>query len=170
MAHWTDDPKIHLLMTHFGKTGQTGKPTRSAFFAEQMNRLLVQVEGRLAEHRSASKEEEVLSAEHAKLDDFLKKRKRYEAELYESIKDARQDLLQNNPVADTLQLDAMGKEAVYEFEDAQEKGHDEIVELAKVVTHKRTAVRRIDDRIEHYHKQVFRLLRDWQKAVAKKSA
>lgn len=37
MAHWTDDPKIHVLMMHLGKTGKTGKPTRSAFVADQLS-------------------------------------------------------------------------------------------------------------------------------------
>ena len=45
--------------------------------------------------------------------------------------------------------------AVAEFEDDQEKAVVKIEELTKSVTMKRTAMRRLEDRIEHYRKQVY---------------
>ena len=163
MSHWTDDPKIHALMTHLGKVGATGKPTRSAYIADQINRLLVQVETRLGERRAAAKEEEQLSAEYERLTLFVKERGKRENELKASIQEAKRDLLSQNPNADTRQLDLDAQKAVQEFEDAQEKAVDQIEDLAKSVTMKRTTIRRIDDRIEHSRKQVYALLAQAQK-------
>jgi hypothetical protein len=44
MAHWTDDPKLHGLMTHLGKVSQSGKPTRGAFVAEQVSTIMIKIE------------------------------------------------------------------------------------------------------------------------------
>ncbi len=155
MAHWTDDPKIHELMTHLGKVGKTGKQTRSAFVAEQVNRLLVQVEARLSELRKASKEEEVMNEELETKKTFVAEREKRERELQEVIAEAKRDLLSNNPNADSRQLDQDALNAVAEFEDEQEKAVDRIEELTKSVTMKRTTMRRLEDRIEHYRKQVY---------------
>jgi len=158
MAHWTDDPKIHELMTHLGKTGKTGKPTRSAFVADQVNRLLVQVESRMAELRKAAKEEADMSAELEKSTLFVKERKKRENELKEAIAEAKQDLVRQNPSADTRFLDQDAARAMQEFEDDQEKAESRIEDLTKSVTMKRTTMRRIEDRVEHYRKQVYGLL------------
>ncbi len=155
MAHWTDDPKIHELMTHLGKVGKSGKQTRSAFVAEQVNRLLVQVESRLAERRKTAKEEELLSAELLDAQTFVKERKKREIELREAIDEAKKDLASQNPNADTRHLDQDALNAMSEFEDDQEKAETQIEELTKSVTMKRTTLRRQDDRIEHYRKQVY---------------
>ena len=158
MAHWTDDPKIHNLMTHLGKVGKTGKPTRSAFVADQVNRLLVQVESRMAEIRKASKEEQDLAAELENKKTFVAERNKRDAELKDAIQEAKQDLLSQNPRADTRQLDQDASNAIAEFEDEQEKAVDQIEELTKSVTMKRTTIRRTEDRIEHYRKQVYALI------------
>jgi chromosome segregation ATPase len=163
MSHWTDDPKIHNLMTHLGKVGQSGNPTRSAYVAEQVNRLLVQVESRLSDRRKAAKEEETLAAEYDKLRAFVSERVKREKELHESIREAKQDLVSQNPRADTRQLDQDASNAVAEFEDDQEKAVDKIEELTKSITMKRTAMRRLDDRIEHYRKQVYTLIAQLEK-------
>lgn len=155
MAHWTDDPKIHELMTHLGKVGKTGNPTRSAFAAEQINRLLVQVEARLSDFRKAAKEEETMNAELEKAKAFVANRSRLERELQESIAEAKKDLVSNNPNVDSRQLDQDAMNAVAEFEDEQEKAAVSIEELTKSVTMKRTTMRRMEDRIEHYRKQVY---------------
>lgn len=165
MAHWTDDPKIHTLMTHLGKVGSTGKPTRSAFFADQVNKLMVQVEERLADRRKFSKEADEMTAELEYKKKFVAERKKREIELRESIRDAKQDLLSQNPKADTLQLDQDAATAIAEFEDEQEKAGDLIEELTKSVTMKRTTLRRTDDRIEHYRKQVYALLAEAAKSA-----
>ncbi len=168
MAHWTDDPKIHTLMTHLGKVGESGNPTRSAFLADQMNRLLVQAETRLAEHRKLTKEADEMAAELEKKQKFVAERKKRETELREAIQEATRDLLSQNPKADTLQLDQDAANAIAEFEDEQEKAADQIEELTKSVTRKRTSQRRTNDRVEHHRKQVYALLAEAVKG--KKSA
>lgn len=155
MAHWTDDPKIHELMTHLGKVGKTGNQTRSAYVAEQVNKLLVQVESRLAENRKASKEEEAMNAELETAKTFVAERAKRERELQEVIEEAKKDLVRNNPNVDSRQLDQDALNAVAEFEDEQEKAVVRIEDLTKSVTMKRTTMRRIEDRIEHYRKQVY---------------
>lgn len=155
MAHWTDDPKIHELMTHLGKVGKSGNQTRSAFVAEQINRLLVQVESRLSDLRKLSKEEETMNAELEKSKAFVTNRPRLERELAEAIAEAKRDLVSQNPNVDSRQLDQDAMDAVAEFEDDQEKSAVAIEELTKSVTMKRTAMRRLEDRIEHYRKQVY---------------
>lgn len=163
MAHWTDDPQIHSLMTYLGKVGTNGNPTRLAFIADQMNRLLVQVETRLSEHRRIAKEADDMTADLDRNKKFVAERTALDRELRESIREAQQDLLSQNPKADTLQLDRDAAEAVNEFEDEQEKAAEQIEELTKSVTMKRTALRRTDDRIEHYRKQVYALLAEASK-------
>jgi hypothetical protein len=158
MPHWTDDPKIHALMTHLGKVGATGKQTRSAYVAGQVGKLMVTVEARMAERRALAKEDEELSAEYERLTMFVKERSKRERELRDSIKEARQEFLGRNPKADTRELDLDAQKAVQEFEEAQEKAPQQIEDLVKSVTMKRTGVRRLDDRIEHYRKQVYALL------------
>ncbi|MDA0233130.1 MAG: hypothetical protein O3C69_06560, partial [Chloroflexi bacterium] len=86
-------------------------------------------------------------------------------ELRESIRDAKQDLLSQNPKADTLQLDQDAATAIAEFEDEQEKAGDLIEELTKSVTMKRTTLRRVEDRIEHYRKQVYASLAEAAKSA-----
>lgn len=154
MAHWTDDPKIHEFMTHLGKVGKTGKPTLSAHIAEQLNRLLVQVEARLSDYRKTAKEAEDMNEELETARTFVAERAKRERELHEAIAEAKQDLISQNPDVDTRQLDQDALNAVAEFEDDQEKAAVKIEELTKSVTMKRTAMRRLEDRIEHYHKQV----------------
>ena len=166
MGHWTDDPKIHDLMTHLGKTGKTGKPTRSAYVADQVNRLLVQVESRMSDHRKAAKEEQSMAHELEETQTFVKERTRRERELRESIEEAKRDLLAQNPRADTRQLDHDGAAAIPEFEDAQEAAGDRIEDLTKSVTMKRTTMRRLDDRIEHYRKQVYELMAQLNKGTS----
>jgi chromosome segregation ATPase len=163
MSHWTDDPKIHNLMTHLGKVGQTGKPTRSAYVAEQVDLLLVQAESRLSDRRKAAKDEKALTAEYDKLRTFVAERAKRERELHEAIRVAKQDLLSQNPRADTRQLDQDASNAVNEFEDEQEQAVDKIEELTKSITMKRTAMRRLDDRIDHYRKQVYTLIAQLEK-------
>lgn len=166
MAHWTDDPIIHTLMTHLGKTGATGKPTRSSFVAEQVNNLLVQVETRLAEHRKLQKEADEMNTELETKKKFVAERKKRETELRESILEAKRDLITQNPKADTRQLDQDASNAIAEFEDDQEQAAEDIEELTKSVTMKRTTLRRVDDRIEHYRKQVYALLAQVTKPAA----
>ena len=48
MVHWTDDPRLHGLMTHLGKTGKTGKPTRGAYVAGQVSKIMVKIEPMVA--------------------------------------------------------------------------------------------------------------------------
>lgn len=163
MAHWTDDPNIHTLMSYLGKVGESGNPTRFAFIAEKMNRLLVQVETRLAEQRKYSKEADEMAADLEKKKKFVAERVKRERELRESIQEAQRDLISQNPKADTLQLDRDAAEAIAEFEDEQEKAADQIEELTKSVTMKRTTLRRTEDRIEHYRKQVYALLAEASK-------
>ena len=62
MVHWTDDPRIHSLMTQLGKTGKTGKPTRLAFVAEQVSQIMMRAEPRLAELRAVTNDHDELIA------------------------------------------------------------------------------------------------------------
>ena len=59
MVHWTDDPRIHSLMTQLDKTG---KPTRIAFVAEQVSQIMMRAEPRLAELRAVTSDHDELIA------------------------------------------------------------------------------------------------------------
>ena len=47
--HWTDNRRIHTLMTHLGKTGKTGKLTRRAFVADQVGQKMIKIDPHLGE-------------------------------------------------------------------------------------------------------------------------
>ena len=160
MTHWTDDPKILELMTHLGKTGKTGKPTRSAYFAEQVKRLLAQVEGRMAERRKVAGDEQALTAAFEEHKSFVSERIKRENELRQAHLAARHELLTRDPGADTAALNREAAQALAEFNERQRKAGGNIEELTKSITMKRTAMRRIDDRIEHYRKQVYAVLHE----------
>ena len=158
MPHWTDDPKIHELMTHLGKTGKTGKPTRSAFIADKVNVLMLRVEPLLAAQRAAAAEEAEVTREYERVGKIISERKPRQLELEVAIAKARADLLRQNPNANIMALDAESNQAMWDFEDEQEKAEESIEDLKKSVTMKRTAMRRNEDRIENYRKQVFALI------------
>ena len=145
------------------KVGANGNPTRFAFIADKMNWLLVQVETQLGQQRRRSKEAEELTAELEQKQKFVAGRKKLESELRGSIREAQQDLLKQNPKGDTLQLDRDAAIAISGCEDEPERAIDQVEELKKSVTMKRTALRRTDDRIEHYRKQVYEMLAEASK-------
>ena len=64
-------------MTHLGKTGKTGKPTRSAFVAEQVSGIMIKIEPRVAELRNVSKEKKGLLAKLDKFQDLIDNKKRH---------------------------------------------------------------------------------------------
>ena len=77
MPHWTDDPKLHSRMTHLGRTGETGKPTRAAFVAEQVSEIMIKIEPSVAKLRSVSKDLEGLHVHLDKLEDLIAHKKRH---------------------------------------------------------------------------------------------
>lgn len=158
MAHWTEDPKIHALMAHIGKTGATGKPTRSAYVAAQIKRILTQIEPRLAARTSAAQDEKKLTTEYEELMAFAKNRSKLETELREDLRKAKRDSLKENPTSDAGRLDIDAHKKLSDFGKAQEQAIGRIEELKKSLTMRRTSIRRMDDRMKHYRRQVNSLL------------
>lgn len=164
MAHWTDDPKIHALMAHLGKTGATGKPTRSAYVASQIKRILTQIEPRLVARASASLDEKKLTSEYEDLTAFAKNRSKLEIELRANLRMAKRDFLKKNPTSDAGKLDVGAQKKLSEFGRAQERAIGRIEELKKSLTMRRTSIRRMDDRMKHYRRQVNLLLAQVRKS------
>ncbi len=145
-------------MTHLGKTGKTGKPTRSAFIADKVNLLMLRVEPLLSAQRAAAAEEAEVTREYERVSAVISERKRRQLELEAAILEAREDLLRQNPNADIMALEAESNQAMWDFEDEQERAEESIDGLKKSVTMKHTAMRRNEDRIENYRKQVFAMI------------
>jgi hypothetical protein len=170
MADWTEDPKIRSLMAHLGKTGSTGRPTRSAYVASHMDRILKHAKTRIAERDGMAKEEQEMSAEYGRLKTFVTERNKREAELRRSLLEVKRHRLEQDPKADALQLDRDAAKVITEFQAEQEKAPEKMEDLTRSITMKRTAIRRTEDRIQHLRKQAMQLLREWQKSRQKPAA
>jgi chromosome segregation ATPase len=156
MADWTDDPKIHTLMTYLGKTGESGKPTRAAFVAEQVSQIMMKVEPRVADLRAVNKDHDALVATYDKYKDLIDNKKRHAEGIKIEFDQAKEDLLSQNPNADVNAFNKDLKEALSGLEDDYQKALAGVDELKQSITVKRTTIRGLEDRMESSRKQVMK--------------
>ena len=148
IAHWPDDRRIHSLMTHLGKTGKTGKPTRSAFVAEQVSGIMIKIEPRVAELRNVSKEKKGLLAKLDKFQDLIDNKKRHADGIKIEFEDAKQDMLNQNPYADDNALNKDIKIALGDLEDDYQTVLKSVDGIKQTIRVKRTTERGIEDRMK----------------------
>ena len=156
MAHWTNDPKIHSLMTQLGKTGKTGKPTRAAHVAEQVSQIMVKVEPRVAELRVVSKDHDELFILWDKLKDLLANKKRHIDNLRLEFEQAKEDILQQNPNADISMINRELRQALTDLDDEFRNAAVDIDDVKQSIRVKRSTMRGIEDRMEKSRKLVLR--------------
>ena len=164
MAHWTDDPRIHSLMTQLGKTG---KPTRIAFVAEQVSQIMMRAEPRLAELRAVTSDHDELVALWEKKKDLVDNRSRHADGIKIEFEQAKQGLLGQNPDADIAAFNKDLRLALADLEDEYLKAVGDIKQSIRV---KRSTLRAIDDRMEIDRKQVLRQMVQFRKLPEQKSA
>ena len=174
MQHWTDDRRIHSLMTHLGKTGKSGKPTRSAFAAEKVSEIMIKIEPRVAELRSVNKELEGLHAHLEKLQDLIDNKKRHADGIKIEFEGAKEDLLSQNPEADVDAFNKDLRQALNDLEDDYKNAMANIDGVKQKIRVKRTTMRGLEDRMKMYETQVFKyieqLMKDAEARAARKSA
>ena len=156
MAHWTNDPKIHSLMTQLGKTGKTGKPTRAAHVAEQVSQIMVKVEPRVAELRVVSKDQDELIILWDKLKDLLANKKRHIDNLRLEFEQAKEDILGQNPNADISMINRELRQALTDLDDEFRNAAVDIDDVKQSIRVKRSTMRGIEDRMEKSRKLVLR--------------
>ena len=170
MDHWTDDRRIHSLMTHLGKTGKTGNPTRSAFVAEQVSDIMIKIEPRVAELRTVNKELDSHLAKLGAMQDLIANKARHAEGIKIEFEGAKEDLLSQNPNAD---VDAFNKDlrsALADLEDDFKKASKDIDGVKQTIRVKRTTMRGIEDRMKMYENQVFKHINQLMKAAQSKAA
>ena len=134
-------------MTHLGKTGKTGKPTRSAFVAEQVSGIMIKIEPRVAELRNVSKEKKGLLAKLDKFQDLIDNKKRHADRIKIEFEDAKQDMLNQNPYADDTALNKDIKIALGDLEDDYQTVLKSVDGIKQTIRVKRTTERVIEDRM-----------------------
>lgn len=170
MVHWTDDPKLHGLMTHLGKTGKTGKPTRGAYVAEQVSQIMVKIEPMVAKFGMIDKEVTELLDTLGKMQDLIENKKRHIDGIKIEFDQAKEDLLSQNPNADIDAFNKDLKQALLDLEDDFQKAVAGIDGLKQTIRVKRTTKRGLEDRMEVYHKQVKRQMSQLMKTVVPKAS
>jgi hypothetical protein len=134
-------------MTHLGKTGKTGKPTRSAFVAEQVSGIMIKIEPRVAELRNVSKEKKGLLAKLDKFQDLIDNKNRHADGIKIEFEDAKQDMLNQNPYADDTALNKDIKIALGDLEDDYQTVLKSVDGIKQTIRVKRTTERVIEDRM-----------------------
>ncbi len=170
MVHWTDDPKIHSLMTQLGKTGKTGKPTRAAYVAEQVSQIMMKIEPRVAELRTVTKDHDELVALWEKLKDLIGNKKRHIDDLRIEFEQAKEDLLRQNPKADGSMMNRDFRQALDDLDDEFTKAAIDIVDVKQGIRVKRSTMRGLEDRMEKSRKQVLRQMMQLKRLPQQKSA
>jgi hypothetical protein len=170
MEHWTDDRRIHSLMTHLGKTGKTGKPTRSAFVAEQVSQIMIKIEPRVAELRNISKEKDGLMATLDKYEDLIENKKRHADGIKIEFDQAKEDLLNQNPDADAAAFDQDLKAALVDLDKDWKNALANIDSVKQTIRVKRTTMRGVEDRMKMYEQQVMRHIAQLAQAVKQSAA
>lgn len=170
MVHWTDDPKLHGLMTHLGKTGKTGKPTRGAYVAEQVSQIMIKIEPMVSKLNAVEKEVDDMLLSLEKMEDLIENKKRHAEGIKIEFDQAKEDLLNQNPDADADAFDKDLKLALADLEADYQKALASVDGLKQTIRVKRTTRRGLEDRMEVYHKQVQRQMMQLMKAVVPKAA
>ena len=134
-------------MTHLGKTGKTGKPTRSAFVAEQVSGIMIKIEPRVAELRNVSKEKKGLLAKLDKFQDLIDNKNRHADGIKIEFEDAKQDMLNQNPYSDVTAFNKDLKIALSDLEDDYQTVLKSVDGIKQTIRVKRTTERVIEDRM-----------------------
>jgi hypothetical protein len=135
-------------MIHLGKTGKTGKPTRSAFVAEQVSGIMIKIEPRVAELRNVSKEKKGLLAKLDKFQDLIDNKKRHADGIKIEFEDAKQDMLNQNPYSDVTAFNKDLKIALSDLEDDYQTVLKSVDGIKQTIRVKRTTERGIEDRMK----------------------
>ena len=167
MVHWTDDHRIHSLMTQLGKTG---KPTRIAVVAEQVSQIMMRAEPRLAELRAVTSDHDELVALWEKKKDLVDNRSRHADGIKIEFEQAKQDLLGQNPDADIAAFSKDLRLALADLEDEYQDAMKAVGDIKQSIRVKRSTLRAIDDRMEIDRKQVLRQMIQFRKLPEQKSA
>lgn len=167
MVHWTDDPRIHSLMTQLGKAG---KPTRIAFVAEQVSQIMMRAEPRLAELRAVTSDHDELIALWEKKKDLVDNRSRHADGIKIEFEQAKQGLLGQNPDADIAAFSKDLRLALADLEDEYQDAMKAVGDIKQSIRVKRSTLRAIDDRMEIDRKQVLRQMIQFRKLPEQKSA
>ena len=170
MAHWTDDPKIHSLMTQLGKTGKTGKPTRIAYVAEQVSEIMMKVEPRISELRAVKKAHDELVALWEKKKDLIANKGRNAEGIKIEFEQARIDLLSQNPDADVAAFDKDLRLALEDLESEFQDALKTVDEVKQSIRVKGSTMRGIEDRMDIYRKQVLRQMMQLKKTPDQNAA
>ncbi len=145
-------------MTHLGRKGSGGRPTRLAYLAEKVNYYLVQVETRRPALEAAKASYARLSSEYDQLEEIIRTREIRLRALKRSLDAASREAVKKNPRIDRAALNDETNKALRAFEREHDDAFARITEVRKSVTGKRTAMRRLEDRMDHYRRQVDALL------------
>ena len=167
MVHWTDDPRIHSLMTQLGKTG---RPTRIAYVAEQVSQMMMKVEPRLAELRAVTSDHDKLVTLWEEKKDLIENKKRHVDGIKIEFEQAKQDLLEQNPNADIAAFSNDLRLAIADLEEQYQDAMRTVGDVKQSIRVKRSTLRAIDDRMEIYRKQVLRQMIQLRKTPERKAA
>jgi predicted secreted Zn-dependent protease len=170
MEHWTDDPRIHSLMTQLGKTGKTGKPTRIAYVAEQVSQIMMKVEPRVSELWAVKKSHDELVALWDKKKDLIANKSRHAESIKIEFEQAKSDLLSQNPDADMAAFSRDLRQALADLADEYQDAMKTVDEVKQSIRVKGTTMREIEDRMEIYRKQVLRQMIQLKKAPEQNAA
>jgi rubrerythrin len=157
-------------MTQLGKTGKTGKPTRAAFVAGQVSKIMVKIEPRVAELRAVSKDHDELVKKWEQQKDLIDNKKRHADGIQIEFEQAKQDLLNQNPNADITVFNKDLRDALAYLEDDYQKALSEVDEIKQSIRVKRSTIRGLEDRMELYRKQVLRQMIQLRKPNQQKAS
>jgi chromosome segregation ATPase len=167
MANWTDDPKIHSLMTQLGKTGQTGKPTRIAYVAAKVSDIMMKVEPLVAKLRAVKKDHDELGALWEKKKDLIANKSRHTDGIKIEFEQAKADLLSQNPNADMAAFSKDLRQALEDLEEDYQEAMRTVDEVKQSIRVKGTTLRGFEDRMEIYRKQILKQMMQLKKMPAR---
>ncbi len=157
-------------MTQLGKTGKTGRPTRSAYVAEQVSQIMMKVEPRLAELRAVTVDHDKLVALWEEKKDLIENKKRHVDGIKIEFEQAKEDLLEQNPDADIAAFSKDLRLAIADLEEQYQDAMRTVGGVKQSIRVKRSTLRAIDDRMEIYRKQVLRQMIQLRKTPERKAA
>ncbi len=157
-------------MTQLGKTGKTGKPTRSAYVAEQVSEIMMKVEPRVAELRVVTRDHDELVALWEKKKDLIENKKRHVDGIKIEFEQAKEDLLEQNPDADIAAFSKDLRLAIADLEEQYQDAMRTVGGVKQSIRVKRSTLRAIDDRMGIYRKQVLRQMIQLRKTPERKAA
>ena len=138
-------------MTHLGKTGKTGKLTRSAFVADQVGQKMIKSDPRVGELCNISKEKDGLFMEFDRNQDLIENMKRHAEGITFEFEQAKEDLLNQNPYADAAPFDKDLKVSLIDLDDDWINALANIDAVKLTIPVKRTIMRGVEDvRIADY--------------------